>query len=201
MQFLEWFAGNLVNWVWSTPLFFLLLACGLIFSVFSKFVQWRILTHGYACVRGDYDRPEDAGQINHFQALCAALSATIGLGNIAGVAVALSKGGPGAIFWMWVVGAFGMALKFVECSLAVMYRDERDVPDPSAPALVGSDTESGALEYGEEGPDAKPVARGEVRGGPMWYIQRGLVDPLKARGSFLWPVFKLLAICFAIATM
>lgn len=201
LQQLESFAANLVNWVWSTPLFFGLLACGLIFSIFSKFVQWRILTHGYACVRGDYDKPEDAGHINHFQALCAALSATIGLGNIAGVAVALSKGGPGAIFWMWIVGLFGMALKFVECTLAVMYRDERDVPDPGAPALVEADTESGALEYGDEEPGKRARARGEVRGGPMWYIQRGLVDPLKARGNLLWPVFKLLAICFAVSAM
>ena len=85
------FATDLVNWVWSPVLFFLLLGCGLIFSVATKFAQWRILTHGYACVRGKYDDPNDAGQINHFQALCAALSATIGLGNIAGVATAMKS--------------------------------------------------------------------------------------------------------------
>lgn len=182
----------------------MLLGCGLIFSIVSKFVQWRIMTHGYACVRGKYDNPDDTGHINHFQALCAALSATIGLGNIAGVAVAVSLGGPGAIFWMWVVGLFGMSLKFMECTLAVMYRDVRDVPDPSAPALTGADAESRTLEYpGEQPPEpgASTLGRGEVRGGPMWYMQKALVDPLKARGNVAWVLFKILAVAFAISTM
>lgn len=201
---LEEFTSGLVGWVWSIPLFFLLTGCGLLFSAASKFVQWRILTHGYACIRGHYDRAEDTGQINHFQALCAALSATIGLGNIAGVAVAVSIGGPGAVFWMWVVGVFGMALKFMECSLAVMYRDVRDVPDPSAPALMEADAESHTLEYpGEEPPAAgTPVrARGEVRGGPMWYMQKALVEPLRRRRNPLWVLFKVLAVCFAMSTI
>ena len=98
MPDLEKIASTFVDWVWSVPLFLMLLGCGLIFSIFAKFVQWRILVHGYACIRGHYDRPEDTGHISHFQALCAALSATIGLGNIAGVAVAVSIGGPGAAF-------------------------------------------------------------------------------------------------------
>ena len=173
--------SDMAEWVWSMPLFFLLLGCGLIFSVASKFVQWRILTHGYACIRGHYDRPEDTGHINHFQALCAALSATIGLGNIAGVAVAVSLGGPGAIFWLWIVGLFGMALKFMECSLAVMFRDVRGTK--------------------VEGPNGDR----EVRGGPMWYIQKALVDPLKARRTAGWTfcayLFKVLAIFFAAATI
>ena len=195
---------QLVNWVWSTPLFLLLLGCGLVFSLVSKFVQWRIMTHGYACIRGHYDRPEDTGHISHFQALCAALSATIGLGNIAGVAVAVSLGGPGAIFWMWVVGVFGMALKFMECTLALMFRDVRDVPDPSAPALMEADAETRTLEYeGEEPPPSGsvPRARGEVRGGPMWYIQKGLVDPLRSRRNPLWALFKVLAVLFALSTV
>ena len=194
----------MADWVWSIPLFFLLLGCGLIFSVVSKFVQFRILTHGYDCIRGHYDKPGDTGHINHFQALCAALSATIGLGNIAGVAVAVSLGGPGAIFWMWVVGVFGMALKFMECTLAVMFRDVRDVPDPSAPALTESDAEDRTLRYDGEppaDPGAEPQGRGEVRGGPMWYIQKGLVDPLRERGSIFWVVFKALAVLFAGATV
>jgi len=204
MHNLEQFTAALVNWVWSTPLFFLLLGCGLLFSIISKLVQWRILTHGYACIRGHYDRPNDPGHISHFQALCAALSATIGLGNIAGVAVAIALGGPGAIFWMFVVGLFGMALKFMECSLAVMFRDVRDVPDPSAPALMEADAEERTLEYaGEEppSPGTMPRARGEVRGGPMWYIQKALVDPLRARGNPLWVVFKGLAVLFSVAVM
>jgi AGCS family alanine or glycine:cation symporter len=206
------FASGFVDWVWSTPLLIMLLGCGLLFSVATKFAQWRILAHGYTCIRGHYDRPEDVGHISHFQALCAALSATIGLGNIAGVAVAVSLGGPGAVFWMWVVGLFGMALKFAECSLALMFRDVRDVPDPSAPALMEKDAESHALEYHSEprasaradmgSSDAPaPRARGEVRGGPMWYIQKALVDPLRGRGNPFWVVFKILAVLFAVSTV
>ncbi len=198
------FAADMVDWVWSVYLFLLLLGCGLAFSIISKFVQWRIMTHGYSCIRGHYDRPGDTGHINHFQALCAALSATIGLGNIAGVAVAVSLGGPGAVFWMWVVGVFGMALKFMECTLAVMFRDVRDIPDPSAPALTAADAEQRTLEYdGEEppAPGAETRARGEVRGGPMWYMQKALVEPLRERGNGLWVVFKVLAVLFAVSTV
>jgi len=194
----------LAGWIWSLPLFLLLLGCGLLFSILTRFVQWRILTHGYACIRGRYDRPEDTGHINHFQALCAALSATIGLGNIGGVAVAVSVGGPGAVFWMWLVGLFGMTLKFMECSLAVMFRDVRDVPDPSAPALTGRDAEERTLEYPDQpppAPDARPRGRGEVRGGPMWYIHKGLVEPLRARGNRLWVLFRVLAVLFAASTI
>ncbi len=201
---LEQITSTMFNWVWSTPLFLLLLGCGLAFSLVSKFVQWRILTHGYACIRGHYDKPGDTGHINHFQALCAALSATVGLGNIAGVAVAVSVGGPGAIFWMWVIGLFGMALKFMECTLAVMFRDVPDVPDPSAPALTRKDAEERTLEYEGGAPPehgARERGRGEVRGGPMWYIQKALVDPLRSRGNHFWILFKILAVFFAIATM
>jgi len=204
MEQVEEFCKHLVDWIWSTPLFFLLLGAGLLFSIVTKFVQWRILSHGLACIRGHYDRPEDAGHISHFQALSAALSATIGLGNIAGVAVAVSLGGPGAVFWMWVVGLFGMTLKFVECSLAVMFRDVRDVPDPSAPALTEADAEDYTLEYRGEPtprPGTRPRARGEVRGGPMWYIQKALVEPLRQRGNGLWVVFRVLAVLFTLATI
>ncbi len=204
MPSLEESAAHMVGWIWSEPLFFLLLGCGLVFSFASKFVQWRIMTHGYACIRGHFDRPEDTGHINHFQALCAALSATIGLGNIAGVAVAVSLGGPGAIFWMWVVGVFGMALKFMECTLSVMFRDVRDIPDPSAPALMEADAEDRTLEYNGDSPPhagAETRARGEVRGGPMWYIQKALVNPLRSRGNGLWIPFKMLAVLFAVATI
>ena len=182
----------------------MLLGAGLLFSIVTKFVQFRILSHGVACIRGHYDRPDDTGHISHFQALSAALSATIGLGNIAGVAVALTLGGPGAVFWMWVVGLFGMTLKFVECSLAVMFRDVRDVPDPSAPALTGADAEARTLEY-RGGPPPEPGVssrgRGEVRGGPMWYIHKALVEPLRNRGNGLWVLFRVLAVAFALATV
>ena len=194
----------LASTIWSLPLFLLLLGCGLIFTVVTLFIQRRILAHGYACIRGHYDKPEDTGHINHFQALCAALSATIGLGNIGGVALAVSVGGPGAVFWMWIVGLFGMALKFMECTLAVMFRDVRDVPDPSAPALEQRDAEERTLEYeGEQPPasGARPRARGEVRGGPMWYIQKGLVEPLRNRRRSWWVLFKILAVLFAASTI
>ncbi|MBN2559731.1 MAG: alanine:cation symporter family protein [Phycisphaerae bacterium] len=186
--------------VWTPYLFFLLLGCGLLFSIVTKFVQRRALTHGIHCIRGMYDRPGDTGHISHFQALCAALSATIGLGNIAGVATAVTVGGPGAVFWMWVVGFFGMAVKFVECTLAVMFRDERDVPDPSAPALVEKDAETRVLEYaGQESPEpgAAAMGRGEVRGGPMWYIQKAMVEPLRAKNHPAWILFKILAVVYA----
>lgn len=178
-QTLDTATAALAGWIWSLPLFLLLLGCGLIFTVVSKFIQWRILTHGYACIRGHYDRPDDTGHINHFQALCAALSATIGLGNIGGVALAVAIGGPGAVFWMWVVGLFGMSLKFMECTLAVMFRDVRDVPDPADPSTT----------------------RRDVRGGPMWYIQKGLVEPLRKRKSAWWMLFKILAVLFAASTI
>lgn len=186
--------------IWTPTLFFLLLGCGLIFSIVTKFIQWRALTHGVRVIRGQYDRPEDAGHISHFQALCAALSATIGLGNIAGVGIAVAIGGPGAVFWMWVVGFFGMAVKFVECSLATMFRDVRDVPDPGAPALTEKDAEAHVLDYDHEGstPGAVALGRGEVRGGPMWYIQKALVDPLKSKGNPVWILFKILAVVYAV---
>ena len=186
--------------IWTPSLFFLLLGCGLIFSIVTKLIQWRALTHGVRVIRGQYDRPEDAGHISHFQALCAALSATIGLGNIAGVGIAVAIGGPGAVFWMWVVGFFGMAVKFVECSLATMFRDVRDVPDPSAPALTEKDAESHVLDYaGKDSPSAgKALGRGEVRGGPMWYIQKALVEPLREKGNPAWLLFKILAVVYAV---
>lgn len=87
-----------------------------------KFINVRAFVHALAVVRGKYDRKEDAGEVSHFQALSSALSATVGLGNIAGVAIAVQLGGPGALFWMIVAAVFGMTSKFVECTLGVKYR-------------------------------------------------------------------------------
>jgi AGCS family alanine or glycine:cation symporter len=95
-----------------------------IFTVYFGFVQFRKFGHAIALVRGDYADPNDAGEVSHFQALATALSGTVGLGNIAGVAVAVSIGGPGATFWMIVAGLMGMASKFTECTLGVKYRNE-----------------------------------------------------------------------------
>lgn len=116
--------------LWSQPTLYLLLGAGLLFTVWTRLGQFRILSHGYRVVRGQYDNPDDPGAINHFQALSAALSATIGLGNIGGVAIAIGLGGPGALFWMWVVGFFGIALKTVEITLTMLYRNVEDPDDP-----------------------------------------------------------------------
>ncbi|MEE4186608.1 MAG: alanine/glycine:cation symporter family protein, partial [Gammaproteobacteria bacterium] len=99
-------------------------------TVWSGVAQYRALTHGLHVIRGRYDEPDDPGAINHFQALSTALSATVGLGNIGGVAIAISLGGPGAVFWIWVIGFLGMATKLTEVTLTMLYRktDERDNP-------------------------------------------------------------------------
>jgi len=116
--------------IWHNIVLYVVLATGVLFTIWSGFSQFRALTHGTAVVRGKYDDKDDPGAINHFQALSAALSATVGLGNIAGVAVAVALGGPGAVFWMWIIGIFGMAIKTTEVTLSMLYRntDEPDNP-------------------------------------------------------------------------
>lgn len=113
-----------VGLVWGWPLIILCVGAGIIFTVAMKGVQFRAFGHALQVVRGRYDNPDDHGEISHFKALTSALSATVGLGNIAGVAIAISKGGPGAIFWMWIIGVLGMATKFTECTLAMKFRHE-----------------------------------------------------------------------------
>lgn len=95
-----------------------------LFTVYYGFIQFRAFGHAISLVKGDYSDPNDAGEVSHFQALATALSGTVGLGNIAGVAVAISIGGPGATFWMILAGLLGMASKFTECTLGVKYRNE-----------------------------------------------------------------------------
>ena len=95
-----------------------------VFTVYFGLVQVRFFGHAIALVKGDYSDPKDAGEVSHFQALATALSGTVGLGNIAGVAVAVGIGGPGATFWMILAGLMGMASKFTECTLGVKYRNE-----------------------------------------------------------------------------
>ncbi len=95
------------------------------FTLRFRFVNLRGFLHAIDCVRGHYTRPDEEGEISHFQALSAALSATVGLGNIAGVAVAVGLGGPGAVFWMITAGFLGMSSKFAECTLGQRYRIER----------------------------------------------------------------------------
>ncbi len=122
MKILESFFVSSANFVWGLPLLILLLGGGFFFMVYSRFLPFRYFKHAINVLRGKYDDPDDPGDINHFQALSGALAATIGMGNISGVAVAIAMGGPGAIFWMWVSAFFGMATKFFTCTLAVMFR-------------------------------------------------------------------------------
>jgi len=142
-----------IVWGWPDAFPFLvglLLVTGLFTTVVLRFVQLRYVKHGIDVIRGKYDDPEHAGDLSHFQALTTALSATVGIGNIAGVATAIHYGGPGALFWMWVTAIFGMALKFAECTLSMEYRTI--LPDGSA--------SGGPMYYIEKGlgPRWKPLA-------------------------------------------
>ena len=95
---------------------------GLFFTIRFGFVNVRLFKHAIDITRGKYDSSDHQGEISHFQALCSSLSATVGLGNIAGVAVAIQLGGPGAVFWLWVVSFFGMSMKLSSCTFAQLYR-------------------------------------------------------------------------------
>ena len=127
-----------------------LLGTGVFLTLRLGFVQLRRLGHGFAVTTGRYDDPAEPGDVPHFQALTTALSATVGIGNIAGVAIAIHLGGPGAMFWMWMTAFLGMATKYAEVTMALHYRHS---------------------EGGEDHPDR---LRGTVSGGPMYYIERGL---------------------------
>ena len=129
MGFFESFWAGAVDIAWGIPLVVLLISAGVYFTIAGKFLPFRAVGHAIAILRGKYDDPDDPGEISHFRALTSALSATIGMGNIAGVAIAISLGGPGAIFWMWVAGFVGMSTKYFTCTLAIFYRkkDERGI--------------------------------------------------------------------------
>jgi AGCS family alanine or glycine:cation symporter len=137
----------------------LLLGTGFYLTARLGFVQLRRLAHGFAVTTGRYDDPEEPGDVSHFQALTTALSATVGIGNIAGVAIAIHWGGPGALFWMWVTAFVGMATKFSEVTLAQKYRDVDEV--------------GGSHKW-----------EGSVSGGPMYYIERGLGPAWKPMAVF-----------------
>jgi AGCS family alanine or glycine:cation symporter len=127
METLEALSLTFVNAVWSTPLVMLLLGGGLFFALYSRGLPYRHLGHAVGIMLGRYDQPDEQGELSHGQALAAALSGTMGLGNISGVALAISAGGPGAVFWMWVSATVGIATKFFTCSLGVMYRGRDDL--------------------------------------------------------------------------
>ena len=145
----------------SMPLVVVWLILGAIFFTFRMgFINLRGFKHAIQLARGKFDNPEDKGEVSHFQALATALSGTVGMGNIAGVATAMAVGGPGATFWMIVAGLLGMSSKFVECTLGVKYRNINE--------------------------------KGEVSGGPMYYLSKGLA--IRGMGKF----GKVLAFTFAI---
>ena len=158
MESIENVLQTAVDLAWGPPLLVLLLFGGLYLTFLSRLLPFFGARHALQVLRGTYDRQEDPGQITHFQALSTALSATIGLGNIGGVAIAITQGGPGAVFWMWMAALVGMATKFFTCTLAVMYRGKDSL--------------------------------GEIQGGPMYYIEKGLGRR-----------FRALAILFSICGM
>lgn len=144
---------TIYNWIWGPPLLLLLMGIGIYLTIALKGLQFRYL--GYALKLVFFPKKseeEGAGDISHFASLMTALAATIGIGNIAGVATAITVGGFGALFWMWVTALIGMAIKYAEAILAVKYRTTDD--------------------------------RGEMCGGPMYFIEKGLG-------------WKWLAVCFA----
>jgi len=110
------------NWIWGMPLLLLLMGGGLFLFIYSGLIPFQGFRHAMKVVGGKYDDPDAKGDITSLQALSSAVAATVGLGNISGVALAISMGGPGAIFWMWVSAFVGMATKYFTCSLAIMYR-------------------------------------------------------------------------------
>jgi alanine or glycine:cation symporter, AGCS family len=137
-----------------------LLGTGIFLTLRLGFIQFRRLGHGFAVTSGKYDDPDEPGDVSHFQALTTALSATVGIGNIAGVAIAIHWGGPGAVFWMWMTALLGMAVKYSEVTLAQHFRDV-SVPDGEG-----------------------KVWEGTVSGGPMYYIERGLGKRWKPMAVF-----------------
>lgn len=135
----------------------------LFFTVKMRFINFRGVKQALLLVAGKYDDPNDDGEVSHFQALTTALSATVGLGNIAGVAIAIVIGGPGATFWIIIAGLLGMASKFTECTLGVKYRRINE--------------------------------KGEVSGGPMYYLSEGLAKRnMKKFGKVLAALFAVLCV-------
>ncbi|HLR76467.1 MAG TPA: sodium:alanine symporter family protein [Balneolaceae bacterium] len=148
----NWFGFNDSTTIPFVVIF--LVGVGLFLSIKMAFVQIRRFAHGVAVTTGMYDDPDEPGDVSHFKALATTLSATIGIGNIAGVGIAIHWGGPGALFWMWVTAFLGMCTKFTEVTLALNYRDE--------------------FVHGKEKDQAQRQLLGSVSGGPMYYIEKGL---------------------------
>lgn len=122
MQAIAEFMSEFASLAWGPWLLVLLLGGGCYFFAYSRLLPFRHLWHGIQILLGKYDHPDATGHVSHFQALSSALAGTIGMGNIAGVAVAIQTGGPGAVFWMWVCAFVGIATKFFTCSIAIQFR-------------------------------------------------------------------------------
>jgi AGCS family alanine or glycine:cation symporter len=119
---LEEFIVACADWIWGLPLLILIMGGGLTLLIISRGLPYLYLKHAINVLKGKYDEGTDLGQISHYEALSTALAATVGMGNIAGVAIAIKVGGPGAVFWMWVSALVGVVTKYFTCTLAIMYR-------------------------------------------------------------------------------
>ncbi len=179
VEALRQIASQLEEWVWVSGIdvgeetipyvVILLLGAGLYFTLRLAVIQIWAFGHGLAVVTGRYDDPDDKGDVSHFEALSTALSATVGIGNIAGVAIAIHWGGPGALFWMWVTAFLGMATKYTEVTLAQRFREVKDrEPDD-------------------------PMWKGTISGGPMYYIEKGLGKNWKPVAIFFAALMGLTA--------
>lgn len=146
MQLLTQILKQINDYVWGLPLICLLLGTGIYFTFKLRLIQLTKLKLAFKCI---FKKQEGDGDVSSFQALCTALSSTIGTGNIVGVATAIAAGGPGALFWMWISAFFGMATKYAEGLLAIRYRQKDE--------------------------------NGEIAGGPMYYLEKGLHSPLLAK--------------------
>ncbi|MDX8046863.1 sodium:alanine symporter family protein [Gracilibacillus sp. S3-1-1] len=153
------FFDTVGGWIWGPPLLVLLVGTGLYLTFRLVFLQFRLLPYALKQVFSKNQDKDSKGDISHYQALTTAMAATIGTGNIAGVATAVVAGGPGAVFWMWITALVGMATKYSEALLAVRFRVEND--------------------------------KGEMSGGPMYYLERGLKN--KSIGKFLGVLFAIFA--------
>ena len=129
MLYLEKLTSEFASFMWGYPLLILMMGGGVFFTVYSRFTPFRFFKHGIKILLGQYDNSEDPGDLTHFQAISTALASTVGMGNISGVAVAISMGGPGALFWMWISAFVGMSTKFFTCSLSIMFRGKDDQGD------------------------------------------------------------------------
>ncbi len=150
MQTISQFLRVAVGYAWGPPLLVLLVGGGMVLLIYSRFLPFFRLGQTLDILRGRFERSDAPGEISQFQAVSTALAATVGMGNIGGVAIAITQGGPGALFWMWVAAVVGMATKFFSCTLSIMYRG----PD-SRGALQGGPMYY--IEYGL-GKTFKPLA-------------------------------------------